>query len=312
MINNELLQLKFNKRYNLTTFSGTLAIEGVLKSLNLSAKSRVLISSISCHSILQAVLNANLKPVISTPKNGIVFNQTEINYIIEKYDIDVFIAVHQYGYYQCLPNNKKNKKLIIIDDISQAWNLKQDNDYSRSDYIIISMGANKPLNNGIGGVILSDNNFIEKFDLKTKEDRYKDYSLIEYYYPSKVNYKKIFKKANKKINRQKRAGKRYIKIFSKYPFIKCIDKDLSNSVYHKFAVSIPFSSLNSFEQILIKSKIQYQKEFKLKLSEIPLSKKRKIEVIETNQDSQIILIKMTNSRVQINRLNRELRKKYGK
>lgn len=309
MVNNKLLYLKFNKKYNLTTFSGTLAIEGVLKSLNLSSKSRVLISSISCHSILQAVLNTNLKPIIATPKNGIVFNQTEINYIVEKYDIDVFIAVHQYGYYQCLPSNKK---LIIIDDISQAWNLKQNNDYLKSDYIIISMGKTKPLSNGIGGVILSDNNFIEKFDLKTKKDRYKDYSLIEYYYPNKVNYKKLFKKADKKINRQKRDGKRYIKIFSKYPFVKCIDKDLCNSVYHKFAISIPFSSLNSFEQILIKSKIQYQKEFKLKLNEIPLSKKRKIEIIEAKQDSQIILIKMNNSIIKMNRLNKELRKKYGK
>ena len=71
----------FNKKYGIPVYSGTIAIESVLKLLNLKKESKVLISSTVCYSILQAILSANLTPIIAIPKNGVTLSLDEINEI---------------------------------------------------------------------------------------------------------------------------------------------------------------------------------------------------------------------------------------
>ena len=79
----------FKMTYSVPIYSGTLAIEGLLRSLTLKKETKVLISSISCYSILEAILGANLTPVIATPKNGLLFQKKELEEIIKKEKINL-------------------------------------------------------------------------------------------------------------------------------------------------------------------------------------------------------------------------------
>ena len=308
-LNNPLLKF-YSKKYCLPVYSGTLAIEGVLKTLDLPSNSKVLISSIACYSILEAVLNSGFKPIIAIPKNGILFTKLELENIIKKENIKIYIAVHQYGYYQELP---KCKNLIIIEDFSQAWNIKSETQCvsKNSDYIITSLGSTKPLNNGIGGLILSDNYFIEKFDLKMKKDRYKDFCLIEYYYPLKINYKKIIKNANKKVRKQRKNANYYNEIFRKYSFINIFNINKITPSYHRYIISVEKEHLERIIKILDRCKIMYQKEYKLKLDEIPLTKSKKIKVIGENNNLIFLLLKTENSILNLTKLSKEMEKTYG-
>ena len=80
----ELLLDIYNKKFLLPVYSGSLAIEGVLKCLKLKPSAKVLITNVVCHSILQAILNANLTPIIAIPKNGLTLSKEEMEKIRNK------------------------------------------------------------------------------------------------------------------------------------------------------------------------------------------------------------------------------------
>ena len=242
MNDKEILLNIYNKKYLLPVYSGTLAIEGVLRALKLNNNDKVLITNVVCYSILQAILNANLAPVIAIPSNGLTLNKKEIKDIVESENIKVFIAVHQYGYEQEI---EKYKDLIIIEDISQAWNIKLSDRYvgENSDYIISSLGKNKPLSNDIGGLIISDIDFLSKFDTKSKKCRNSYDNILEFYYPLHINYKKIVRKADKKIVSQRNNAKFLKKIFVKYDFIKIFDEKNTVPSYHRFPIFIKDSEI---------------------------------------------------------------------
>ena len=310
-MNNKICQ-KYNRKYIIPTYSATLAIEGILKSLDLNKQTRVLISSISCYSILEAILNANLTPVIATPKNGIIFTKNEIEMIVKKYNINIYIAVDQYGYYQEIPNINK---LIVINDVSQSWDLssldKKKIEYN-GDYIVTSLGKSKPLNNGIGGLIITDVDILSRFDLKTRDDRYKEYPLLEYYYPLRINYRKIVNKANRKVKRQRRNAKLFDNIFKRYSFVNVYRNDKFISSYHRYVIDISNEKKSEIIEILNKSKINYELEHRIKLTHLPITKKLNIQIIDHNQNSNYILIKPNNRLLNIIKLRKEMKVKYEK
>lgn len=311
MEENNLLAIKYNKKYAIQVYSGTLAIEAILKSLNLTNNNKVLISTYSCYSILQAVINSNLKPVIAIPKNGFLFSQLELKKIIKENNIKVYIAVHQYGYYQVI---SKIKGLTIIEDFSQAWNIKYDNTKigNNSEYSIISFGKTKPLSNGIGGIILSNTDISKNFDLKTKNDRYNDNRLLEYYYPQRINYKKLIILANRKVQKQRKNADMLNNIFKKYKFINTIEEKKSLPSYHRYLIGIRNKDIDKLCSILDKCKILYQREYKIKLDELPITKKEKIEVIGKHNNLKYILIRTNNKKSNIKKLYKEMRKRYEK
>lgn len=293
----------YNKKYGIPVYSGTLAIESILKILNLNSKSKVLITSTVCHSILQAILASGLTPIIAIPTNGVTLSLKELNKIIKEENISVFIAVHQCGYEQPIPNNKD---LIIIEDISQAWNIELSNSKvgEKSDYIITSLGKTKPLSNGIGGLILTNNNILEYFDYKQKECRMYKHNLIEYYYDEKINYKKLIKIATKKINNQRNNAKYLDKIFLNNKYIKSIkNKELPS--YHRYVVELEDKYTENFISILNKCNIKFQKEYKTKLYELPIIKEYKI-IILGKPSNTYILIRTNNSIKNIKKLEREM------
>ncbi len=300
----------YNKKYLLPVYSGTLAIEGVLKSLGLNKNDKVLITNVVCYSILQAILNANLIPIIAIPNNGLTLNKEEIKTIVKKEKIKVFIAVHQYGYEQEIV---KINNLIVIEDVSQAWNITLDNSYvgENSDYIISSLGSSKPLSNGIGGLIISNINLSDKFDTKKRECRNSYNSILEYYYPLKINYKKIIKRANKKVIRQRRNAKIFKRIFSNYDFIKTVVEKNSIPSYHRYLIYVNDKEYNSIIGVLDKCKINYQKEYKNKLDKINIVKSKKIKTIGNTESKKCILLKTDNNFLNLKKLELEMGKNYG-
>lgn len=312
MHNEKIILDKYNKKYILPVYSGTLAIEGVLKSLNLKNTDKVLITNVVCFSILEAILNANLTPVIAIPKNGLVLSKEEIFHIVKKEKIKVFIAVHQYGYEQEIV---KIKDLIVIEDISQAWNIKLSDSFvgKNSDYIITSLGKNKPLNNNIGGLIISDIDFISNFDTKEKKCRNYSNKIIEYYYPLSINYKKIVMNANRIVINQRSNAAKFKKIFQKYDFITVIDVLNSIPSYHRYLIYVKDNYYDSIIGILEKCNINFQKEYKHKLDKINLVKFNNIKVIgakSSNCLGKCLLLKTNNKYLNIKRFELEMRRYY--
>ena len=305
----EIMLNKINKEYLLPTYSGTLAIEGVLKILKEQNKKNVLINSYSCHSILQAVINVGLNPIIIIPSTGVTLTKKEIETAVKNENIDIFIAVHQYGYEQVIPNIKD---LIIIEDISQSWDivLTNRNIGDDSDYVITSLGKTKFLNNGIGGLIFSNENFINKFDIKKKENRYQENNLIEYFYPNKIKYKKLIKKANKKVKKYRKKARYLDSIFKEYSFINNLKNYTTIPSYHRYVIEIDKELTNKITYILNISKVKYEKEFKVKLDELPLTKKNKYKVIGKNNNKTKFLIYSSNKNKRYKKLKKELKKNF--
>ena len=311
-LNNENIMLeKYNKKYLLPVYSGTLAIEGILKSLRLGKNDKVLITNVVCYSILHAILNAGLIPIIAIPSNGLTLSKKEIREIVKKEKIKVFIAVHQYGYEQEI---EKINNLIIIEDISQAWNIKLNNRQvgENSDYIISSLGNSKPLSNGVGGLIMSNINFISKFDIKTKECRNSIDSILEFYYPLDINYKRIVKKANKKVSNQRKNANFFKKLLKIYNFIRLIDENNTIPSYHRFPIYVDDIEYDNILKILDKCKVNYQKEYKNKLDKLNVVKKLDIKVVSNNNiKEKCLLLKTNNNYLNLKKFEIEMRKHYG-
>ena len=295
----------FKMDYCIPIYSGTLAIEGLLRSLNLKKETKVLISSISCYSILEAILGANLTPVIATPKNGVLFEKEELEGIIKREKIKLFIAVHQYGYYQELPDSR----IILIEDYSQAWDLFDENKKT-GDYIIVSLGKTKPLSNGIGGLILTNNNILLHFDFKTRNDREAEIPLIQYVYPLRINEKRLIKIANKKVKKQRKNAALLDKIFVNYKTISTINQKNCRPSYHRYVIGIDNDKKELLVTILNKSKISYQIEYRKKLNDLPIVKTKKIKTISSRIDKTYILIKPNTTIKSIKKLKIIMENKY--
>lgn len=306
METNNILASLYKKEFAIPVYSGTLAIEGILKSLNLKKQTRVLISSFVCYSILEALINSELTPVIATPTHGVVFKKKELHKIIKEEKIDIFIAVHQYGYYQYIP---KIKGLTIIEDLSQAWNIKKHGEIigTNSDYLIFSFGTTKPLSNGFGGIILSNKDISINFDLKKRDCRYSQMPLLEYYLPVKINYKKLINKANRTVEKQRDNAALFNKAFKNTKYIKNINNEESLPSYHRFVIEVDKKDVEYICEKLKQCNIIFQKEFKISLADLPVVQKKKIKTIKTNNNYTYLLLKTNNKKRNIKRLIKELR-----
>ena len=291
----------YKKKYQINTYSGTLALESVLRILTEEIKVKILINSVTCYSVLQAILNSNVECVIATPNNGLVFTNDELEELVNKENINTLLIVHPYGYIQ---DYKLIDGVTIIEDVSQAWNIKEE---YKSDYIIESLGKTKPLSNGIGGVILTNNDIRDYFDYKTKEDRYKNKTLIEYVYPLEIDEDKIIRKANINYRKRIKEATKLTNIFKKYNFIDISLNNITSS-YHRYIIDT--NNKEELLKIFDKVNLDYQLEFKKDLGEIPISNNKKIKVIKTNNKKQFILIKTTNTIETINNLQKEMKNYY--
>tara|TARA_B100000795_G_C22792792_1_gene437778 strand:+ start:1265 stop:2437 length:1173 start_codon:yes stop_codon:yes gene_type:complete len=151
---------KFNLNYCITVANGTVALEAVLKSLNLKINDEVLVPSKSYQSSASAIVTSGAKPIFC----DIDFNSQnlQINDLIKKISnkTKAIICVHLGGW-PCEMNKlikiAKKKKLVLIEDCSQAHGAKINKKFvgSFGDMAIWSFCNDKIISTGGEGAMIA-------------------------------------------------------------------------------------------------------------------------------------------------------------
>jgi len=308
----ELAQI-YDKKYGIITYSGSLAIELLLKSLNLNAEDKILISNNVCYSILNAIKNCNYKPVIICPENDLFLTSDDVKKALELYDIKVIILVHQYG----IVNDIKGIRRIfpngiIIEDIAQAWDIKIDglNAGNNSDYLVTSFGKTKPLSYGIGGAIFSNRNeFLSNIDFCDSESRNLPNKISSYAYPlcNQIDMNILIQKANKIVKHQRNCASIISKMLKNNKKINYFaDRNKNNSVWHRFPIWTDDKEIYiKLIDKLNKNNIEYQLPHTIELKEL-FSAKNSLVLDNRKQKKYFILLRTRD--VSINKLKSSLYK----
>ncbi|MDB3890241.1 DegT/DnrJ/EryC1/StrS aminotransferase family protein [Candidatus Pelagibacter sp.] len=156
----KLYAKKFNLNYCITVANGTVALEAVLKSLNLNIDDEVLVPSKSYQSSASAIVNSGAKPIFC----DIDFNSQNllINDLIKKISnkTKAIICVHLGGW-PCEMNKiikiARKKKIVLIEDCSQAHGAKINKKFvgSFGDMAIWSFCNDKIISTGGEGAMIS-------------------------------------------------------------------------------------------------------------------------------------------------------------
>lgn len=308
MIENYLLGAKFahhfNKKYGVITYSGTLAIEVALSSLNLKKGAKVLVLSEVCYSIVNTILKLDLIPVIITSQNGLFLTDEDIAKVMTKQNIDCILLVHQYGIFNKINLKKyKNNGLKIIEDVAQAWDIGK-NEYKigeYSDIVVTSFGKTKPLSYGIGGGLFFDQESIfANLDYYDAESRDKESILLSYTYPlcEYIKYDELIKIADDIVQEQRNNAKKYYNLLKNNKVIKCI-KYSHKHVWHRFPLWVDDEILyNKIIDEISNTSLEYQLLHETKLSDL---KRNKNCVKYDNQSKAQYVILLRTRNVDINK-----------
>lgn len=295
----EGISKKYNKDFETFVYSGTLAIETVLINENIQKGDVVLIPNNVCYRVLTAILKVGATPLIIKPENELILTTKDFKTVLEKYNVKVILAVHQFG---LKVNVKELKEIcknneIIVEDIAQGWDVKSNTRLGiDSDYIVASMGKDKPLEFGVGGIILTNNSLYKNMDYNNIVSRYSNNSkLIPYTLPSniKFNINKIMKIADKK----KKSNIEYVKICienlknEKIKFYK-ID-NMEDCYWERFPLwTEDIAVYNKLINITDEFKIQYEPSHKNLLEELPLLKEKKFKFLSlSNKKRYFVFLK---------------------
>ncbi len=261
-------------------YSGTLAIESALRIAGITRGDKVLFNNLACYSVLEAVINVGGTPVLMNPATDkIVLDSFEVINIIKAKGIKCFIAIHQYGIYQEIELIKKQcPEVIIIEDLSQAWNIKSVSniEYRFSDYLVFSLGKTKPLSFGIGGVLLTNNKLLlEKTDLRDRNSRYKESSLISYMIPLDfdIDLPMIMHTGDNNVSLQRDRADYYKHLFSELQYVSVVHENEGYQYsWHRYPIFVNNSYEKVFEKLLEQLEIPYQKEFSISLNQLKMAK----------------------------------------
>lgn len=301
LLGNEFAK-KFNKKYGIITYSGTLAIETALHSLELNQNAKILVSSNICYSIINTILKLNMIPVIKTPENGLFLTDDDVQSILINQSIDCILLVHQYGLFNNLDILKyKNIGIKIIEDVAQAWNINDRQNYSigeHSDIVVTSFGKTKPISYGIGGgLFFNDNSILEKIDFCDNISRERTNLLLSYAYPlcNEIDYNKLKLLADKIVEEQRNSAEKYSNILKNQKKIKYLDSELySGNVWHRFPIWIEDETVyKKIIEFLKKSELEYQLPHEIRLIDLPLCKNC-IKVNNSNFATNQILLRTRN------------------
>lgn len=269
----------FNKKYGVITYSGTLAIEIAIQGLGLNQKAKILVSSNVCYSIINTILKLNMIPVIKTPKNDLFLTDDDVQSVLISQRIDCILLVHQYGLFNNIDNLKyKTIGIKIIEDVAQAWNINDNQNYiigEYSDIVITSFGKTKPISYGIGGgLFFDDDTILEKIDFCDNASREKTNLLLSYAYPlcNEINYNKLKLLADKIVKEQRGNANKYSNLLRNQKKIKYLDSELySGNVWHRFPIWIEDkATYKKIIELLKKSELEYQLPHEIKLIDLPL------------------------------------------
>ena len=275
---------KYSKEFEIFVYSGSLAIETVLINENIQEGDFVLIPNNVCYRVLTAILKVGATPLIVKPENELILTTKDFKTVLEKFKVKAILAIHQFG---LKVNVKELRELcknneIIIEDIAQGWDIKSNTKLGvDSDYIVTSMGKGKPLNFGLGGIILTNNDLYKNMDYNNIESRYRNTSkLISYTLPSNIiiDINNIINNADER----KKLNVEYARI--------CIE-NLNNKkikIYKTFDIEdcywerVPLWTenigvYNRLIKIADELNIQYETSHEKLLEELPLLKGKKFE-----------------------------------
>ena len=249
-------------------YSGTLAIESALRIAGITRGDKVLFNNLACYSVLEAVINVGGIPVLMNPATDkIVLDSFEVINIIKAKGIKCFIAIHQYGIYQEIELIKKQcPEVIIIEDLSQAWNIKS----------VSNIEKTKPLSFGIGGVLLTNNKLLlEKTDLRDRNSRYKESSLISYMIPLDfdIDLPMIMHTGDNNVSLQRDRADYYKHLFSELQYVSVVHENEGYQYsWHRYPIFVNNSYEKVFEKLLEQLEIPYQKEFSISLNQLKMAK----------------------------------------
>lgn len=290
------LAKEYNRKFGIITYSGTLAIEYSIKILNLKEKSKILVLSTVCSSIINTIIKCGMIPLIIQPDNGYSLTDDEIDRVIKRHQISCILLVHQYGMMNKINVEKyKEKNIKIIEDVSQIYINKHIKN-SVSDIIITSFGSTKPLSYGIGGAILFDNeNYFNLIDYCDNCSREKDNILLSYAYPKKIKIKPLIKKANKIIFYQRKISKKIYNKFNNNNDFKLI-YDGNESSYHRLILIFEKKiKYDKYIELFNKYKLMYQIPHEVETIDLPIAKKS-IKIMRKRK-LYFILIRTRNVRI---------------
>lgn len=275
----------FNKKNNSYVLSGSCAIYVALMS-NLSKHSKVLIPNNVCARVLEVVLMCDMIPIIIYPSNGLTIMSNDIKTVLNKYDFDAVILVHNYGI-ECdtteirtlIPNK------LIIEDCAQYWN-ENTNIGTYSDIVITSIDSNKPLVGSHMGIIAYNDNININLDYGVK-NRYMPYlkspfALTEE--PLDENMQIIIKNASNKTIKYNKNLLKLQKILLNYPQIKYPDKECYNL---KFPLIFKTKrELNKFMELADKYKLTYSEPHERLLQDLPFLQEYDYYYIDNNKSNK--------------------------
>lgn len=292
----------FNKNYGVITYSGTLAIEIAIQSLGLKQNAKILVSDNVCYSIINTILKSNMIPVIKTPQNGLFLTDDDVQDVLTNQSIDCILLVHQYGLFNSIDILKyKSIGIKIIEDVAQAWNIKDNQDYiigEYSDVVVTSFGKTKPISYGIGGgLFFNDNNILEKIDFCDNLSRKKINILLSYAYPlcNEINYNKLKLLADKIVEEQRDNAGKYSNILRNQKKIKYLDSELySGNVWHRFPIWVDDKAIyKKIIDLLKDSELEYQLPHEIKLTDLPLCDNC-IKINNSDYETNQILLRTRN------------------
>lgn len=296
----EKIKNKYNKKNAIIVYSGELAIETVLINEKIDKGDYVVIPNNVCYRILNAIIRRKAIPIIVRPENELIITAKDINKILENYNTKCILAVHQFGLnvnIDKIRSECKNNE-IIIEDIAQGWDVFSEKKIGNSsDYIVSSFGKGKPLDFGIGGIVLTNNdNIIKNMDYNNIQSRYSEKELIPYIMPHNVNinFTELINKADDK----KKHNVKLARICSKEIKNKKINFYKVKNVEECYWERIPIwtEDINIFNQMIAiakKMRVSYEPYHNKLLEELPLLKNKKYIYINLSTKKRLFMLLKT-------------------
>lgn len=283
----------FHKLYGSFTYSGTLALEVSLRTLNLTEKDVVLVPNNVCYRILLALIYAGVKITLITPNNGFLVSEEEYLDALRDHSISAVVVVYNLGIPISIQKIRElYPDLGIIEDASQFWggDFIQNSVGKVGDYVITSFGMTKPLSSGIGGAIFGNNKlFRDLIDTNDKNSRMSQNYRYAYGLSNSFEFDLdlMIEQANKIVTFQRKIAKTITQHLSKFEKTWLYKGDGQiNASWQRFPIRV--SNRTLFNNLLTKAKkvgLKVEVPHKLSLDKLPLAKNMIYRHINNFDDS---------------------------
>ncbi len=258
-----------NRKFGCAVSSGTAALEIAIKSLGLKKNDEVIMPSFTIISNAMAVVKSSAKPIL------VDVNLNTWNIKIEDIEKKItkktkcLMIPHIYGLANDMDkilNIVKKYNLYLIEDAAEVLGLKYKNKKCGSfgDISILSFYANKHITTGEGGMLLTNNNKLNKIfkDYRnlcfgSKKNRFNHYDISWNYRYTNIQAAlglSQLKRINKIIKKKYEIGNYYYKHFKNIKNIILQPNKLSycNNIYWVFGLVLKKNNKNNINQVIKK------------------------------------------------------------